>query len=55
MNGIHEVTGSIPVWSTSFASLSQRTQTVLRQVGFALRARLTGSIPVSFLTSLRTV
>ena len=46
MNGIHEVTGSIPVWSTSFASLSQRTQTVLRQVGFALRARLTGSIPV---------
>jgi hypothetical protein len=29
MNGIHEVTGSIPVWSTSFASLSQRTQTVL--------------------------
>ena len=55
MNGIHEVTGSIPVWSTSFASLSQRTQTVLRQVGFALRARLTGSIPVwstkSFFTS----
>ena len=29
MNGIHEVTGSIPVWSTSFASLSQRTQTVI--------------------------
>ena len=26
MNGIHEVTGSIPVWSTSFTSFSQRTQ-----------------------------
>ena len=33
-------------WSTSFASLSQRTLTVLRQVGFAFQARLTGSIPV---------
>jgi len=24
MNGIHEVTGSIPVWSTNFKSLTQR-------------------------------
>lgn len=30
VNGIHEVTGSIPVWSTSFTSFSQRTPTFAR-------------------------
>jgi hypothetical protein len=52
LNGIQEVNGSIPVRSTnSLATLGRRrTLTVLRQVGFALRARLTGSIPVRSIT-----
>jgi hypothetical protein len=45
MNGIHEVTGSIPVWSTSFASLSQRTQPVLSHAD-APSGRSAGAIPV---------
>ena len=35
MNGIHEVTGSIPVWSTNFASQSWLDHPVFRQGGFA--------------------
>jgi hypothetical protein len=48
LNGIQEVTGSIPVRSTnSLTPLGRgRTLTVPSLVGFALRARLTGSIPV---------
>jgi hypothetical protein len=45
MNGIHEVTGSIPVWSTSFASLSQRTQTMLSHAA-APSSQPAGAIPV---------
>ena len=55
MNGIHEVTGSIPVWSTSFTSFSQRTQAVLSGAAAASRPPA-ASIPVSHTTtSLRSV
>ena len=40
MNGIHEVTGSIPVWSTILRFAQSADAVVLRQVGFALRAAL---------------
>src|SRR3954453_15262178 len=44
MNGIHEVTGSIPVWSTSFTSFSQRTQTVFSHAA-ARSGQPAGAIP----------
>jgi hypothetical protein len=45
MNGIHEVTGSIPVRSTSFTSFSQRTLTVLSHAA-APTGQPAGAIPV---------
>ena len=42
MNGIHEVTGSIPVWSTILTSL---TLVRLGSLPFALLTRLRGAPP----------